>query len=99
MLFLLSTAPIVSSVEYPLDGSTGAPAGTPGTFVFRPGMANVGYYEYYFDGEGGVEQAEADGTLTVTYTPLTPGVHYLWVVSINKNGFWSDDSLLEFVVG
>ncbi|WP_428963298.1 hypothetical protein [Micromonospora fluostatini] len=68
--FHLETRPTISSVEYPL-GQVGAPVGTPGTFVFQPGMPGVTEYVYRFGLLGPLRTVPAgpDGSASVTFTP------------------------------
>ena len=81
--FYLQTAPTVTSNQWPIDTSAvGAPIRTAGAFTFTPRMPNVTSYTYSFDGEP--EQtvtADTSGSATVSYTPLEPWGHTLYVVS------------------
>ena len=89
----LDTQPSVSSEEYPIGGGEGAPAGTPGTFVFRPGMPDT--VEYVWSIDYGPEQtvaAGADGTASVVYTPTRGGFHNLTVYSRSSDGTTSDET-------
>ncbi|MEO3776198.1 DNRLRE domain-containing protein [Micromonospora sp. B11E3] len=87
--FTISNRPTVTSVEYPM-GKTGAPAGTPGTFVFGPGMPGVTEYVYSFDGRPAqTVAAGADGSASVSYTPTTAGLHRVTVYSRTGDGFVS----------
>ena len=95
----LATAPSVSSVEYPIGGRTGAPTGTPGTFVFRPGMPDT--VEYTWSVNSAPRQtvaAEADGTASVVYTPTRSGHHTLRVYSRSSDGTVSETANVLFQV-
>lgn len=88
--FHLATKPTVNSVEYPLN-KTGAPAGTPGTFVFGPGMPGVTEYVYSFDGRPTqTVAAGVDGSASVTYTPTTAGIHRIAVYTRTGDGIVSE---------
>lgn len=88
--FTISTKPTVTSIEYPM-GRTGAPAGTPGTFVFGPGMPGVTEYVYSFDGQPAqTVAAGADGSAAVTYTPTTAGLHRVTVYTRTGDGIVSE---------
>ncbi|XTZ16314.1 hypothetical protein ACQSSU_02630 [Micromonospora echinospora] len=87
----LATRPKVSSVEYPINSIQGAPAGTPGTFVFTPGMPGVTEYVYSFDGRPAqTAVAGADGSASVTYTPTTYGPHRITVYTRTGAGIASE---------
>ncbi|WP_320067830.1 hypothetical protein [Micromonospora sp. RTGN7] len=88
--FYLATKPTVSSVQYPLN-RLGAPAGTPGTFVFGPGMTGVTEYVYSFDGRPAeTVAAGVNGSASVVYTPTTSGIHRLTVYSRTGDGIVSE---------
>ncbi|MEU6078057.1 hypothetical protein [Micromonospora sp. NPDC047074] len=96
--FYLATKPTVTSVEYPL-GRTGAPAGTPGTFVFRPGMTGVVEYVYSFDSQPAQTiAAGADGSASVTWTPTTAGPHRITVHTVTAAGIQSEALIGAFAV-
>ncbi|MGA3488702.1 DNRLRE domain-containing protein [Micromonosporaceae bacterium DT55] len=95
----LVTQPSVSSVEYPIGGRTGAPTGTPGTFVFRPGMPDT--VEYIWSVNRGPQQtvaAQPDGTASVVYTPTKSGYHTLQVDSRSSDGTVSETANVSFQV-
>ncbi|TDC78047.1 hypothetical protein E1193_21360 [Micromonospora sp. KC606] len=92
------TSPTVSSVEYPL-GRTGAPVGTPGTFVFQPGMPGVIEYVYSFDGRpAATVAADAGGAASVTWTPSTAGLHRITVHTRTVDGTRSETFTGAFLV-
>ncbi|MFF5215191.1 hypothetical protein [Micromonospora sp. NPDC000442] len=71
--FYLSTEPTVSSEQYPIGGGEGALVGTPGTFVFRPGMPGVTEYVWSVAGGPGVAgeftfRPARDGVTGYVYT-------------------------------
>ncbi|GAA2702772.1 hypothetical protein ACFY2R_24640 [Micromonospora olivasterospora] len=71
--------------------STQVPAGTPGTFVFGPGMPGVTEHVYSFDGRPAqTVAAGADGAAAVTYTPTTAGLHRVTVYSRTGDGTVSE---------
>ncbi|HEX5543747.1 MAG TPA: hypothetical protein VFX60_19690 [Micromonospora sp.] len=95
--FYLATLPTISSEQYPLDGGRGAPVGTPGTFVFHPGMAGV--VEYVWSVNSGPEQtvaAAADGTASVTYTPTEATSYTIEVYSRTSDGTVSETASERF---
>ncbi|MBQ1052072.1 DNRLRE domain-containing protein [Micromonospora sp. C51] len=95
--FYLSTEPTVSSEQYPIGGAEGALVGTPGTFVFHPGMPGV--TEYVWSVAGGPEQtvaAEADGTASVTFTSTFGGFHWMEVYSRTADGTLSGTASVYF---
>ncbi|MCF0094473.1 hypothetical protein [Micromonospora sp. MH99] len=91
-----ATAPIVSSTDFPADGSW-HPA-LPGQFTFDAGAAAdaVGF-RYRLDGgvEGTVSADRPGGTATVTITP-DAGPSSLTVVSVDAAGNRSPESRYEF---
>ncbi|MEV0326482.1 hypothetical protein AB0H63_08520 [Micromonospora echinospora] len=92
------TAPFISSAQWPFDGSSGAPAGTEGSFVFRPSMDDVVEYVYAFDyGELQTVAAGPDGTATVPYTPADAGYHTVEAFSRTSAGVQSESVVLGFV--
>lgn len=93
----LITWPSVTSEQYPLDGTIGAPVGTPGVFVFRPRMPDVVEYVYSFNFD--VEQtvaAGADGSASVTFTPTTVDTNTLYVFSRSADGTVSETGWFDF---
>ncbi len=95
--FYLATQPTVSSEQYPIGGGEGPLVGTPGTFVFRPGMPGV--TEYVWSAVGGPEQtvaAAADGTASVTYTSAFGGLHWIEVYSRTADGTVSETASAYF---
>ncbi|MTK00560.1 hypothetical protein [Micromonospora sp. CP22] len=97
LYFYLATEPTVSSEQYPIGGGEGALVGTPGTFVFRPGMPGV--TEYVWSVVGGPEQtvaAKADGTASVTFTSTFGGFHWMQVYSRTADGTVSGTASVYF---
>ncbi|MFI6229956.1 hypothetical protein ACIBCR_21905 [Micromonospora echinospora] len=95
--FTVRTGPFVSSPQWPFDGTTGAPAGTEGTFVFSPAMDGVTEYVYWVDnGTRRTVVAGADGTATVSYTPADAGRRTLQVFSRTGTGVTSQTTVLSF---
>ncbi|WP_416902146.1 hypothetical protein [Micromonospora echinospora] len=93
----IRTAPVVSSTQWPFDGSAGAPVGTEGSFVFRPSMDDVTEYVYSFNyGEQQTVAAGPDGTATVPYTPTDAGGHSIEVFSRTSTGVESQSIGLSF---
>ena len=96
--FYLASMPTVSSEEYPIDGWEGPLTGTPGTFVFRPGMPDVVEYVYAFDwGPEETVRAGADGTASVTYTTRFADYHSLTVYSRTSTGVASETASVGFM--
>ncbi|MGK5743174.1 hypothetical protein [Micromonospora sp. URMC 103] len=97
--FHVSGAPAVSSEQWPLDGSAGAPAGTAGTFVLRPRMPDAVEYVYVFDyGEPQTVPAGPEGVATIPFTPRDAGRHTLDVFSRSSDGTESETAYLSFEV-
>ncbi|WP_416902145.1 hypothetical protein [Micromonospora echinospora] len=90
--FHLATKPTVSSVEYPINTPlTGAPAGTPGTFVFQPGMPGVTEYVYSIAfGPAQTVAAGPDGSASMSYTPSTSKIYRITVYSRTADGIVSE---------
>ncbi|GLY26523.1 hypothetical protein [Micromonospora sp. NBRC 101691] len=90
--FHLATKPTVSSVEYPINTPlTGAPAGTPGTFVFQPGMPGVTEYVYSIAfGPTQTVAAGPDGSASMSYTPSTSKIYRITVYSRTADGAVSE---------
>ncbi|MCW3813060.1 DNRLRE domain-containing protein [Micromonospora sp. DR5-3] len=97
--FTVRTEPSVSSAQWPLDGTVGAPVGTAGSFVFTPAMDGVTEYVYSFDyGEWRTVAAGADGTATVSYTPTEAYQHSIQVFSRTGDGIQSATAYRSFQV-
>lgn len=99
-----SFMPGVASTEYP-DGADGFPAGTgkartPGTFTFSSGgVKDIESYEYSTDWDSTVRVAKptaAGGSATVKLTPLSTGLHKVFVRSVDKVGNKSDGATYLF---
>ncbi|MDG4773359.1 hypothetical protein [Solwaraspora sp. WMMD792] len=89
--FHLATSPIVTSEQFPFDGSPGAPAGTEGVFLFQPRMYDV--VEYVYTINGGDPQtvaAAADGSAELRYTARDAGYHTIQVHSRTDAGVESE---------
>lgn len=94
----VTTAPTVSSVQYPQSGISGG-IGVRGTFTFTPGYAGIVSYTYAFD--NGLTQniaANANGKATVHWTPTTSGAHSVEVTSTDNTGLVSDQARYTFDV-
>ncbi|MFC8615750.1 DNRLRE domain-containing protein [Micromonospora purpureochromogenes] len=97
--FYVRTEPLVSSAQWPLDGSVGAPVGTKGSFVLKPGMDGVTEYVYSFNwGEQRTVPAGEDGSATVSYTPESAYYHSMQVFSRTADGVESATAELSFEV-
>ncbi len=95
--FSVRTAPFVTSEDWPFDGTPGAPAGTEGSFTFKPAMADVTEYVYAFDyGDPRTVAAGADGSATISYTPADASHHTIEVFSRTSAGVESDPIGLAF---
>lgn len=97
--FNLRTDPLVSSVEYPEQQSSGG-IGVPGTFTLGPRMPNVVSYLYSFAIVGPEQSVAADATgqATFTWTPTTAGSHQLRVRSVSADGTRSPFYTYRFTV-
>ncbi|MEV4481155.1 hypothetical protein [Micromonospora coxensis] len=95
--FHVRTSPFVTSAQWPDDGTPGAPAGTEGTFVFRPAMDDVVEYVYNFDyGDPQTVAAGPDGSATITYTPRDASNYTLEVFSRTGAGVQSESTYYSF---
>lgn len=83
--FSVTSAPYVSSEEYPEGEWSGGPD-VPGTFTFTPGMPGMVSYTYYVRPQDGspteprTVQANADGTASIVWTPPAPRAQHVLVV-------------------
>lgn len=95
--------PIVSSTDYPpgYEGPGYGGPGIPGTFTFSPNGADD-VKGYYYGDWGPAHYVAADslgGSATITYTPTSPGTHWLYVQSVDRAGNPSwEMTQYEFVV-
>jgi hypothetical protein len=89
--FSISSAPYVSSKEYPESVWSGG-SGVPGTFTFTPGMPGIVSYTYYVRDDRGAGTAEvtvpADGSGagTMTWTPPARGIYSVIVWGNTADG-------------
>lgn len=89
--FSVSSAPYVSSTEYPEGEWSGGP-GVPGTFTFTPGMPGIVSYTYRVreDGVPVTEDltvpADSAGTGTMTWTPPERGIYTVIVWGTTADG-------------
>lgn len=93
----VATSPIVTSEQFPFDGSPGAPAGTEGMFLFQPRM--YGVVEYVYTINGGDPQtvaATADGSAELHYTARDAGYHTIGVHSRTDAGVESESVSYAF---
>ncbi|MER7334504.1 MULTISPECIES: hypothetical protein [unclassified Micromonospora] len=97
--FEVSDAPVVSSSDYPENGSAGQP-GQPGRFTFNPGRSGVVEYRYVleYSGEEQVVAAGADGKATIEITPTHSGYTLLTVTSRTADGTASAERRYYFRV-
>jgi len=89
----VTTAPKVTSDVYPEDADLNplGGVGITGTFTFAPRLPDVVAYRYSFDwGVETVVPAGADGTASITWTPMTADYHAITVVSVRADGTDSD---------
>ncbi|MCF4123704.1 DNRLRE domain-containing protein [Antribacter sp. KLBMP9083] len=97
-------APVVTSTDFPGDGTWHKDAGQAGTFTFSMASADASVvaYRWGLDGEPRAENtvsvtSGASGTATVT--PSTVGPHVLKVVAIDHSGNESQPASYSFRVG
>jgi hypothetical protein len=89
--FSISSAPYVSSEEYPEGEWSGGP-GVPGTFTFTPGMPGIVSYTYYVSNGWGQETdevtvpADGSGAGTATWTPTEWGIYSVIVWGTTSDG-------------
>ncbi|MFI6759568.1 hypothetical protein ACIBF5_10585 [Micromonospora sp. NPDC050417] len=96
--FLVGTAPLVTSTDYPSNVWAGG-VGVPGTFVFSDGTPGIVEFTYRVDGEEPITvPADAEGRASVVYTPTTSSVHYLYVSGKKADGSTTDESQFMFLV-
>ena len=94
------TTPIVTSSDYPSDGQPHGGVGVAGTFTFAPHIADTVSYTYTFD-DGGYNSVDAgtDGTASISYTPQTPGLHWVDVAEVAGGTQWYSTRYYFVVVG
>jgi hypothetical protein len=96
--FLVYSAPLVNSAEYPENAASGRP-GVTGTFTFTPQLPGVVAYRFDFgDEERTVQAAAADGTASITWNPPHAGSFYLRVYGVTADGTQSDTRTYSFSV-
>jgi hypothetical protein len=89
--FSVTSAPYVSSEEYPEGEWSGGP-GVPGTFTFAPGMPGMVSYTYYVrpefgsPGETRTVRADADGRAAVVWAPPETDRYILVVHGTTADG-------------
>ncbi|MGW5718706.1 DNRLRE domain-containing protein [Amycolatopsis sp. NPDC003865] len=89
--FSISSAPYVSSEEYPESQWSGG-AGVPGTFTFTPGMPGIVSYTYSVRNDWGAVTeevtvpADGSGAGTMTWTPPDRGVYSVIVRGTTADG-------------
>ncbi|HET8658539.1 MAG TPA: hypothetical protein VFM55_06030 [Micromonosporaceae bacterium] len=98
----VSTAPVIESADFPLDGRPGMPVGSPGSFTLKPHMHGVVEYVYQFNRYQEDEQppqavpAGPDGSATVEFTATRAGYNTLLVFSRTADGYVSDETEVAF---
>ena len=97
--FYVGTEPVVTSAVYP-EGELGGGVGVPGEFVVTPGrMPGVTEYVYSVDfGEEIMVPADADGGVTIPFTPDRAGWYSLLVAGRTADGTTSDQRYYSFQV-
>ncbi|NUT92527.1 MAG: hypothetical protein HOY78_10900 [Saccharothrix sp.] len=92
--------PVVSSTDYPSGRESGGP-GVTGTFTFAPApRLPVAEYRYEFsDGQQGKAVPGRDGTVSVRWTPGTPGGHWVRVSGVSLTGAETERVSYSFEVG
>ncbi|MEW2506909.1 hypothetical protein AB0878_41290 [Amycolatopsis sp. NPDC047767] len=94
--FSISSAPYVSSKEYPENEWSGGP-GVPGTFTFTPGMPGIVSYTYSVRNDRGAVTeeftvpADSSGAGTMTWTPPDRGIYSVTVWGNTADGTRSGD--------
>ena len=89
-VFLVDTAPEVTSTDYPPSPPSGRP-GVAGAITFSPRMPGVRQYVYSVNGgEDIVVAADEAGRATVSWTPTSGGWHTFSVRSRDADGNESD---------
>jgi hypothetical protein len=89
--FSISSAPYVSSKEYPESKWSGGP-GVPGTFTFTPGMPGIVSYTCYIRNDRGAVTeeltvpADSSGAGTMTWTPPDRGIYSVTVRGNTADG-------------
>ncbi|MCG3039414.1 LamG domain-containing protein [Streptomyces sp. S1A] len=99
-------APAVTSQEYPEGEVWHDGVGTAGTFTFAPNTddaiddGDLVEYRYSFDGETPrtVAADTAGGPASVTWTPMSPGRHWVTVEAFDQAGNPSASAQHEFLV-
>ncbi|MEW2385391.1 hypothetical protein AB0873_25345 [Micromonospora sp. NPDC047707] len=96
-VFLVGTAPLVTSTEYP-NNTWGGGAGTPGTFTFGGGTAGIVEFEYRIGGDEPRTVTAVDGSASMTWTPSEPGGYDLTVRGRRADGTWTDTTTYQVLV-
>lgn len=100
--FLVGTAPLISSTDYPEDTSVGGP-GIAGEFRFSGGTAGIVEFVYRVEAVlGGVSEEvtvpASNGVAVATYIPQIDFVHYMHVQGRLADGTLTDESTYTFLV-
>ncbi len=97
-------SPLITSAEYPANGSSGYDPAThgyiPGTFTFAPnGSGDVVKFFYRFsDGTEGTETVQPGASASVVWTPAGPGRPWVDVTAHDRAGNASDSVRYQFGV-
>lgn len=95
--FLVGTAPLVTSTDYPQGTWSGA-AGRAGQFTFSGGTAGIVEFEYQVGEDDARVVAATDGAATISWTPPASTIYYLTVRGRLADGTWTDSTSYEILV-
>ncbi|MEU4772145.1 hypothetical protein [Micromonospora sp. NPDC023644] len=96
-VFLVGTAPLVASTEYPAGQWSGG-AGQPGRFTFSGGTAGIVEFEYQVGEDEPRLVPATGGTATVTWTPPYSTGYGMTVRGRLADGTWTDSTSYSFYV-
>ncbi|MEU6023377.1 hypothetical protein [Micromonospora sp. NPDC047134] len=96
-VFLVGTAPLVVSPEYP-NGQWGGGAGVAGQFTFSGGTTGIVEFEYRIGAEPPVTVPAVNGAATVTWTPPNAGTYQMSVRGRTGDETWTDTTNYQVYV-
>ncbi|MFG2063828.1 hypothetical protein ACGFIK_20690 [Micromonospora sp. NPDC048871] len=95
--FLVGTAPLVASPEYPAGQWSGG-VGIGGQFTFSGGTTGIVEFEYRIGAEPPVTVPAVDGSATVGWTPAEPGTYQMSVRGRTGEDTWTDTANYQVYV-
>ncbi|MER5324787.1 DNRLRE domain-containing protein [Streptosporangium roseum] len=92
-------APVVSSADYPADGTWHGDAGKAGTFTIKPASADAGSVAYRLDGGAIIRMLTTGAAKQVGVTPAKTGTHTFQAYTVDRAGNTSPTVTHTFNVG